>query len=110
MTPLTYGVCYTTVHLNQAGALVLVYEDGSVLLTHGGCEMGQGLHTKMIQVSKKFKKRISYIRITVVDHLKVMVFWLSILNRTKHQEISGRNLKYFGDHRCLSQSEESKCM
>lgn len=38
-------------YLNQAGALVLVYVDGSVLLAHGGVEMGQGLHTKMIQVA-----------------------------------------------------------
>jgi len=36
--------------MNQAGALVLVYLDGTVLLAHGGVEMGQGLHTKMIQV------------------------------------------------------------
>ena len=37
--------------LLQAGALVHIYNDGSVLVTHGGVEMGQGLHTKMIQVS-----------------------------------------------------------
>ena len=37
----------------QAGALVHIYKDGSVLLTHGGVEMGQGLHTKMIQVHQR---------------------------------------------------------
>lgn len=39
--------------MNQAGALLLVYVDGSVLLAHGGVEMGQGLHTKMIQVASR---------------------------------------------------------
>lgn len=39
--------------LNQSGAFVIVYTDGSVLLTHGGCEMGQGLHTKMIQIASR---------------------------------------------------------
>lgn len=39
--------------MNQAGALLLVYIDGSVLLAHGGVEMGQGLHTKMIQVASR---------------------------------------------------------
>ena len=37
----------------QAGALVNVYQDGSVLVSHGGTEMGQGLHTKMIQVASQ---------------------------------------------------------
>lgn len=50
MVPLTYGVGYEVPFLNQAGALVHIYLDGSVLLMHGGVEMGQGLHTKMIQV------------------------------------------------------------
>lgn len=57
-------------HLNQAGAFVIVYTDGSVLLTHGGCEMGQGLHTKMIQIaSKVFEISISkiYISETATD-------------------------------------------
>lgn len=51
--PTKFGIAYTVTFLNQAGALVLVYRDGSVLLTHGGVEMGQGLHTKMIQVASR---------------------------------------------------------
>ncbi|KAG9467884.1 hypothetical protein GDO78_014101 [Eleutherodactylus coqui] len=51
--PTKFGISYTLFFLNQAGALVHVYTDGSVLLTHGGTEMGQGLHTKMIQVASK---------------------------------------------------------
>lgn len=51
--PLTYGVAFSIKFLNQAGALVHVYTDGSVLVSHGGTEMGQGLHTKMIQVASR---------------------------------------------------------
>ncbi|XP_061480984.1 xanthine dehydrogenase/oxidase [Rhineura floridana] len=51
--PTKFGISFTVPCLNQAGALVHVYTDGSVLLTHGGTEMGQGLHTKMIQVASK---------------------------------------------------------
>ncbi|XP_076991100.1 xanthine dehydrogenase/oxidase isoform X2 [Tamandua tetradactyla] len=51
--PTKFGISFTVPHLNQAGALVHVYTDGSVLLTHGGTEMGQGLHTKMVQVASK---------------------------------------------------------
>lgn len=49
--PIKYGISFTFMTLNQAGALVLVYKDGSVLINHGGTEMGQGLHTKMLQVA-----------------------------------------------------------
>lgn len=45
-----FGIGYEVDFLNQGGALVHVYTDGSVLLNHGGVEMGQGLYTKMIQV------------------------------------------------------------
>lgn len=48
--PTKFGIAFGVPHLNQAGALVHIYEDGSVLLTHGGTEMGQGLHTKMVMV------------------------------------------------------------
>uniref|UniRef100_A0A671R9E9 Xanthine dehydrogenase/oxidase n=1 Tax=Sinocyclocheilus anshuiensis TaxID=1608454 RepID=A0A671R9E9_9TELE len=51
--PTKFGISFTAVFLNQAGALVHVYSDGSVLLTHGGTEMRQGLHTKMVQVASK---------------------------------------------------------
>ncbi|XP_068222819.1 xanthine dehydrogenase/oxidase [Palaemon carinicauda] len=51
--PVKFGIAFTALFLNQAGALVHVYSDGSVLLSHGGTEMGQGLHTKMIQVASK---------------------------------------------------------
>ena len=50
LTPTKYGLSFGLLSLNQAGALLHIYTDGSVLLTHGGMEMGQGLHTKMVQV------------------------------------------------------------
>lgn len=53
IVPTKFGIAFTALFLNQAGALVHVYKDGSVLLTHGGTEMGQGLHTKMIQVASR---------------------------------------------------------
>ncbi|HEY1515523.1 MAG TPA: xanthine dehydrogenase molybdopterin binding subunit [Solirubrobacteraceae bacterium] len=51
MTPVKFGISFNLTAFNQAGALVLVYKDGSVLINHGGTEMGQGLHTKMLQVA-----------------------------------------------------------
>ena len=50
LTPVKFGISFNLVHLNQAGALVHVYGDGSVLVNHGGTEMGQGLNTKVAQV------------------------------------------------------------
>ena len=49
VTPLKFGISFNFTSFNQAGALVHVYKDGSVLINHGGTEMGQGLHTKMLQ-------------------------------------------------------------
>src|ERR1041385_2708295 len=51
ITPVKFGISFTTSFLNQAGALVIIYKDGTVLVNHGGTEMGQGLHTKMQQVA-----------------------------------------------------------
>lgn len=50
MTPVKFGISFTATHYNQAGALVHIYADGSILVSHGGTEMGQGLHTKVAQV------------------------------------------------------------
>jgi len=51
LVPTKFGIAFTAKFMNQGGALVHIYTDGSVLVTHGGTEMGQGLHTKMIQVA-----------------------------------------------------------
>ncbi len=51
LTPVKFGISFNFTAFNQAGALVHVYKDGSVLINHGGTEMGQGLHTKMLQVA-----------------------------------------------------------
>lgn len=50
LTPVQFGISFTSTHLNQAGALLHVYHDGSVSVTHGGTEMGQGLYVKVRQV------------------------------------------------------------
>jgi xanthine dehydrogenase molybdopterin binding subunit len=51
MTPVKFGISFTLTHLNQAGALVLVYQDGSVQVNHGGTEMGQGIHTNIMAIA-----------------------------------------------------------
>jgi len=53
ITPVKFGISFTLTHYNQAGALVLMYTDGSVQVNHGGTEMGQGLHTKILCVAMK---------------------------------------------------------
>ena len=50
LTPVKFGIAFNVVHFNQAGALVHIYTDGSILVNHGGTEMGQGLHTKVAQI------------------------------------------------------------
>jgi xanthine dehydrogenase large subunit len=51
ITPVKFGISFTATFFNQAGALVLIYRDGSVQVNHGGTEMGQGLHTKIQQIA-----------------------------------------------------------
>ena len=53
ITPVKFGISFNKTQYNQAGAYILIYTDGSIQLNHGGTEMGQGLHTKMLQVAAK---------------------------------------------------------
>jgi len=72
LTPVKFGISFTATHLNQAGALVHVYKDGSVQLNHGGTEMGQGLYIKVAQVvAAEFGIDIGRVRITAADTSKV---------------------------------------
>jgi xanthine dehydrogenase large subunit len=72
LTPVKFGISFTLTHLNQAGALVHVYTDGSVHLNHGGTEMGQGLYTKVAQVAaEEFGIAAADVRITATTTGKV---------------------------------------
>ncbi len=72
LTPVKFGISFTLTHLNQAGALVHVYQDGSVHLNHGGTEMGQGLHQKVRQVAaERFGIDAERVRISATDTGKV---------------------------------------
>ena len=72
LTPVKFGISFTLTHLNQAGALVHVYSDGSIQLNHGGTEMGQGLNVKVAQVAASvFGVPLSAVRITAADTAKV---------------------------------------
>ena len=72
LTPLKFGISFNVTHLNQAGALVHVYTDGSVLVNHGGTEMGQGLNTKVAQVvAHELGIDLSRVRCTATDTQKV---------------------------------------
>ena len=65
LTPVKFGISFTTTHLNQAGALLHLYADGSIMLNHGGTEMGQGLNTKVAQiVAQAFQVEVSRVKIT----------------------------------------------
>jgi len=71
-TPVKFGISFNVAHLNQAGALVHVYTDGSVLVNHGGTEMGQGLNTKVAQVvAHELGLPLSAVRCSATDTSKV---------------------------------------
>jgi len=72
LTPVKFGISFTATHLNQAGALLHVYTDGTVHLNHGGTEMGQGLFTKVAQVvAEELQIDIDRIKITASNTSKV---------------------------------------
>ncbi len=72
LTPVKFGISFTLTHLNQAGALVHVYQDGSIQLNHGGTEMGQGLFQKVAQVAAaRLGVGMERVRITATDTGKV---------------------------------------
>ena len=72
LTPVKFGISFNVQHFNQAGALVHVYNDGSILVNHGGTEMGQGLNTKVAQVvAHELGVNFERVRVTATDTQKV---------------------------------------
>ncbi len=72
LTPVKFGISFTVQHLNQAGALIHIYTDGSIQLNHGGTEMGQGLYTKVAQiVASEFKVPLERVTCTATRTDKV---------------------------------------
>jgi xanthine dehydrogenase large subunit len=72
LTPVKFGIAFNVTHLNQAGALVHVYVDGSILVNHGGTEMGQGVNTKVMQVvAHELGVDLARVRITATNTSKV---------------------------------------
>ncbi len=72
LTPVKFGISFTTSHLNQAGALLHIYADGSVHLNHGGTEMGQGLFVKVAQVvAEELQIDLEQVKITATSTGKV---------------------------------------
>jgi len=72
ISPVKFGISFTLTHLNQAGALVHVYNDGSIHMNHGGTEMGQGLFLKVAQVAAQvFGVSVETVKITATDTGKV---------------------------------------
>ncbi len=72
LTPVKFGISFTTTFLNQAGALVNIYKDGTILVNHGGTEMGQGLHTKMQQIAAaEFGVSLDKVKVNATNTSKV---------------------------------------
>ena len=72
LTPVKFGISFNATLFNQAGALVHIYTDGTILVNHGGTEMGQGLYSKIRQiVAHEFSLDLSKIRLSATDTAKV---------------------------------------
>ncbi|RPH43632.1 MAG: xanthine dehydrogenase molybdopterin binding subunit [Burkholderiales bacterium] len=72
LVPVKFGISFNAVHLNQAGALLHLYADGSLLVNHGGTEMGQGLFTKVAQVvAREFDVDVARVRVSATDTARV---------------------------------------
>ncbi|MFO1303586.1 MAG: xanthine dehydrogenase molybdopterin binding subunit [Burkholderiales bacterium] len=72
LTAVKFGISFTATHYNQAGALLHLYNDGTLLLNHGGTEMGQGLFTKVAQVvAQEMGVPLSSVRVSASDTSKV---------------------------------------
>eukprot|EP01032_Pedospumella_encystans_P028725 gene28725-32440_t len=72
LTPVKFGIAFNVTHFNQAGALVHIYTDGSVLVNHGGTEMGQGINTKVCQVvAHELGIPLARVRASATDTSKV---------------------------------------
>lgn len=72
ITPVKFGISFTTTFLNQAGALVNVYQDGTILVNHGGTEMGQGLHTKIQNIAGvEFGVSVDKVKVNATNTSKV---------------------------------------
>lgn len=72
LTPVKFGISFTTTFLNQAGALVNVYTDGTILVNHGGTEMGQGLNTKIQQIAAaEFGVSVEKVKVNATNTSKI---------------------------------------
>lgn len=72
LTPVKFGISFTTTFLNKAGALVHIYRDGSILVSHGGIEMGQGLHTKIRSIAaEEFGVAADAVRVNATNTSRV---------------------------------------
>ena len=100
LTPVKFGISFTTTHLNQAGALVHVYSDGSIQVNHGGTEMGQGLYIKVAQiVADVFGVGVGQVRITATRTDKVP-------NTSATAASSGADLNGMAAHRAAEAIRE----
>jgi xanthine dehydrogenase/oxidase len=93
MVPIKFGIGFTVQYPNQAGALVHIYKDGSVVLHHGGCELGQGLHTKMILIAAEVLG-CSIDRIRISETATDKIHNTSVTGASVSSDINGMAIKH----------------